>query len=422
LIAPDEIRTEGTAPERRRVVRLVAGINVAFLVVDVALHGATLPVIGGRLLVSAALLAVDLALGCRLSAATLRRALCGLALLLVAGFGVLALGTGGAESPYLGFLAFLAIVLGIAVPDEPAVNVTAGLGGAAVAFAIALAARQPAATLGFIAVGYGSCTFYGAVSAGLYRRMRRRERAAWAAQAEAAAALARSELRRAAVERAAAVGRIAGELGHELSSPVASVAANLRFLEQELPPAEGDGELRAAVRESREALDRVARVVGDLRVLTPDDAWAGGEVDLRLALERGLELAAMRQGGPAAVAPALPKGLTKVQASSHQLSQVVSILVGLFTQPGKRAVDRVAVDVALEAGAVKVAFTGKASGRADPAPGPERAGVGIALCRELAEPWGGRVEARPVAGGRVELALTLRWAGGLQPAPPPLSS
>ena len=41
------------------------------------------------------------------------------AIVVAGGFGVLALGTGGAGSPYLSFLAFLPIVVGIAVPDEP---------------------------------------------------------------------------------------------------------------------------------------------------------------------------------------------------------------------------------------------------------------------------------------------------------------
>jgi signal transduction histidine kinase len=421
--APDSLRTEGTVPERRRILRVVQGINLVFLGVDLALNGPTAGVLGGRLLVSGALGAADVVLGRPLRPATQRLALCAAAVLLVAGFGLLALDTGGAASPYATFLAFLSIVIGIAIPDEPAVNLVAGVSTTAVGLAFSLAAHQPPAVLGFVLLGHGSCTFYGTVAAVLYRRMRRRERAAWTAQAEAAALLTRSELRRATAERAAAVGRIAAELGHELSSPVASAAANLRFVEEELPRAAAEGDLGAAVRESREALERVGRVIGDLRVLTPEEEWTAGEVDLVRAIEHGLQLAAVRLGGPAAVARHLPRKLPPVVASSRHLSQVVSILVGLLSEAEREAgapAAPVALDVALEGGAVKVAFTGRAAARTNPASGPTRAGVGLALCRELAEPWGGRVEARPVPGGRLELALTLRAGapGGLAPARP----
>jgi signal transduction histidine kinase len=406
-VAVDDIRTEGCAPERRRVVRVVQLINLAFLAVDLGMYGSTWPVLGGRLLISVTLLAIELLLASRASPRALRYVLTGLGALLAAGFGVLALGSGGPDSPYLGFLAFLAIVVGIAVPDEPAVNVAAGVSGGVIA--LAMFSGRPAAQVGFVAVGYGSCTFYGAASAALYRRMRRRERAAWIAQAESAAALARSELQRVAAERSAAVGRIAAELGHELSGPMASVAANLRYVEEELPRLGGDPELQSAVRDSRQAMERAGRVVSDLRVLTPDEtSWGGGEVDLPRAIEYGLRLAALRLGGPTPVVPRLPPVLPPVRASARHLSQVVSILVGMVSEAEPSPDGPVAIDVAVEGRAVKVILSGRTAGQG--AAGPERTGVGLALCRELAEPWGGRVEARPIAGGRMELALTLACA------------
>ncbi|HYD39293.1 MAG TPA: hypothetical protein VEB43_00560 [Anaeromyxobacter sp.] len=408
-MAPGEYTTEGCTPERRSVIRVVGTINLLFLALDVVLYGPAPVVLVGRLLITAALAGVEVELDRIARPATLRAALCATAVGVVAGFGLLALGTGGAASPYLAFLAFVPIVVGIGIPDEPTVNVASGLAALAVALALSLHGEAPPVQLGFVLLGVGSCTFYGAASAALYRRMRRRERAAWTAQAEAAAALTRSELRRAAAERTAAVGRIAAELGHELSNPVASAAANLRFVEEELRHAGRDGELLAAVRETGEALERVSRVVADLRVLTPDAGLEIDEVDLRRAIEFGLELAALRLGGPAAVAQ-LPAQLPQVQASPRSLSQVVSILVSLLSDAEPRAARPIAVDVLLEDGAVRVAFTGRRGCDAEPEPGPDRTGVGIALCRELAEPWGGRVDARPVHGGKVELALTLRPA------------
>ncbi len=65
------------------------------------------------------------------------------------------------------------------------------------------------------------------------------------------------------------VRRIAAELGHELSNPIASAAANLRYVEEELTRLGGSEDLLAALRESSEALARVCRIVAFLRVLTP---------------------------------------------------------------------------------------------------------------------------------------------------------
>ncbi|HSN91352.1 MAG TPA: hypothetical protein VLS93_08995 [Anaeromyxobacteraceae bacterium] len=66
-------------------------------------------------------------------------------------------------------------------------------------------------------------------------------------------------------EKAAAVGRFSARLAHEMSGPVAAVAANLRYLVEEvdgqdrLPP---DG--RECLRESREAIERVGRISREL--------------------------------------------------------------------------------------------------------------------------------------------------------------
>jgi len=66
-----------------------------------------------------------------------------------------------------------------------------------------------------------------------------------------------------AASAAAAVGRLAAEVAHEVNNPLAAVKANVRILGEREPSAEERAEL---ARETLEAIDRISRIVADLRV------------------------------------------------------------------------------------------------------------------------------------------------------------
>lgn len=245
-----QLLTEGTAPQRRRVLHAVEGLNLCFLAAELWFLGSRAgALLAGRLLIAAALRAADLALAHPRSPASLRRGLAACLVAAVGGVGLAVAGTGGDASPYATFLAFVPIVAGIAIPDEPLLPVAGGLAGAAVLLALGLRAGRGAGQLVLGQLAVVSCTFYGTAAAVLYRRMRVRERVAGAARAETAAALARSEQRRAEADRRGVVGRLTAELGHDLNSPIASASANLRWVEAELLRAGADADLREAVLE-----------------------------------------------------------------------------------------------------------------------------------------------------------------------------
>jgi C4-dicarboxylate-specific signal transduction histidine kinase len=253
------------------------------------------------------------------------------------------------------------------------------------------------------------CALTGGVAAALFFLERRREREASAASAATAEAAARSEQCRAEGERQAAVGGIAAELGHDLASPVASATANLRFAEVELSGSGTDPEVIDAVREAREALERVRRVLSDLRALAPEAAGEVADVDLEPAVGQGLRLAAARLGPLAELAARLPPGLPLVQASPPHLAHLVSVLVSAAAggdRPGTSPSAPVDLEALVGREAVQLAVTGASAGRG----GRAGAGLGVALCRELARRWGGRVEAGHAPDGRPRLAVTLRRA------------
>ena len=417
----DAARTEGASADRRRVIRVVEVINLAFLAVDLALYGpANLAVVGGRLLVSAGLLSVDLALAGVEDARLLRRVLVGAALAVVAGFAALAAGSGGAESPYLAFLAFVPIVVTIGIPDEPAVPLAAGLAGTAAGLGFGAVAGHAPARLGFAAVAFGSCTFYGTVSALLYRRMRAREQAAAAARAASMAELARSERRRLEAERLAAIGRLTAGFSHEVNNPLASAAANLAFIRRELGLAPLHPEVEGALADMDEALERIARLVSDLRTVSVEGVEAVTGVDVGEALELAWRLASARLGPGATGLRHVPPDLPPVLASQPHLGQVLGLLVSAAAERGDGGPPEripagprpVTMSVGVEAGSIRIAVEGSMRAPGPPGVGRTRSELCLAICREVAERWGGRIEAAIAPDGSPRFALTLQRAAG----------
>jgi signal transduction histidine kinase len=410
-------RTEATAPERRRVLRLVEILNVAFLVVEIAIYGwGNHPVVAGRLLVAGALLAADGALSKFADARTLRRALVAATLVLVAGFVVLAAGSGGVASPYLAFLAFLPIVLTIAIPDEPAVTLAAGVPATAAGIAFGVAAGHSPARLGFVLAAFGSCAFYGTASAFLYRRMRARETAAAAEREQAIVELVASERGRLESERLAAVGRLAAGFGHDVNSPLASASSNLRFVQDQLAHERLDPEVLAALQDAHESLERIRRMVADLRSLALE---AGGDIadtDVAEALDQAYRLTSVRLGARGTAEWQVPRELPTVRASPQHLAKVLSLLMNAagaraFTdarEPGSVAVSAAAVDDGVRV-VIEERTEARSRWKARPSTSlaRSRSELALALCRELATRWGGRIDIAVGEDGAASFALTL---------------
>jgi signal transduction histidine kinase len=110
-----------------------------------------------------------------------------------------------------------------------------------------------------------------ALGASTFGRLWRSELAARQAEADALTRLAESERQRASAERLAAVGRLAADVAHQVGSPIASVRSNLGFLDEELARQGCGAEATAALRESREAVERVSAIVAELRAQVAEE-------------------------------------------------------------------------------------------------------------------------------------------------------
>jgi len=434
-------QTEGSTLERRIVLRVVEGLNLVFLAVDLALYGAhAYRVLGGRLLVSTGLFAADRILSARPPPRAQRWALGASMLALVAGFALLASGSGGAASPYLAFLGFVPIVLTIVVPDEPSVTLFTGAIATVVGIAVTAASDPSPARLAFTLAAFGSCTFYGTTSALLYRRMRRREAAAAAKREQAIAELARSERLRLEAERMAAVGRLAAGFGHEVNSPLASAISNLAFVHKELARAGLDSEAAEALSDTKEALGRIHRLVVDLTTMTAKGTAQAEGADLAAAVDCALRLVAARMGPLARADRRVPTDLPLVRASPEHLAQMLCLLIiavsdrhGPGRWPWRPRPSPFSISAAVVGDSVRVVVGGNRAGDGErassgigerlPEEDPGGVGLSIALCRELAERWGGRIEVDTSPEGALCFRLTLRTALAtaprpLMPAPP----
>jgi PAS domain S-box-containing protein len=147
-------------------------------------------------------------------------------------------------------------------------------------------------------------------------------------------------------DRMASVGTLAAGLAHEINNPLAYIISNLDFLVAECPrirkarapetdshahaaggsPAEEDlaarmEEIEETLQETREGVERVRRIVGDLKTFSRDGGEPLGSVDVRRVLESSMNLAQSEIAGRARLVKDL-QAVPLVEASESRLGQV----------------------------------------------------------------------------------------------------
>jgi signal transduction histidine kinase len=233
------------------------------------------------------------------------------------------------------------------------------------------------------------------------------------------------------VSRAALAGELAASLAHEVHQPIGAIVNNAeagrRHLEQYLKrPAELAQIFADIVADGHRASDVVQGLRGFLQAQGP----AAGPIDLSALVREMLPLVRRElQNNRVAITLELADDLPSVEGLRVQLGQIVVNLVinaceALAQVERER---RVTIATAERGGCVELVVSDNGPGlRADVAARvfdpfvttkPEGLGVGLAICRSIAERHGGHLHADDLPGGglRMTLSLPAATATGAKP-------
>ena len=236
--------------------------------------------------------------------------------------------------------------------------------------------------------------------------------------------LARVEERLHQAEKLAALGQFAAGVAHEVNNPASVVSANLRYLEEEARAPGAPAEVREAITESLEAMQRinalVRRLVDSGRLASAPASASAGSTAVLAVVEQVVTEARARAGDRISHGVRVPSFL-HVGVRAEVLHQILSALLHNAGEaiPAERR-GRVEVSAeASEGGRIQVVVTDDGAGMS-----PEVArrafepffttkgegkgsGLGLAVARALAESHGGglELESRPGLGTRALLEL-----------------
>jgi len=408
--------TESRLQHLRRSLAVAAAVCGLYLPID-ASHPRSASIVAWRV----AWIAVLAAAACVQSPRHPRRA--ALATYLAAGLsGVASLAifrlAGGSAHAAFGFVLALPLAVQVIVPELPGAALLTGvvtaLGGT---WLLSAEGRPPRDVAEWALVSVALSTLAGLGAMG-FRRVWLAELRAERDHAAAMGHLARTE-------QLAVVGRLAAGVAHEINNPLSSVGSNVEFARRQL---EADGratkEVLEALRDAEDGARRVARVVGDLKIVGRTPALEPARpVDLRKVLEAAVTLSReeIRRRGRLLVEL---REVPPVHGDDGRLGQVfLNLLASAAWALPPGDADAHAVTVRLRQDGshalVEVSDTG-------PGLEPERLGrvfepafeatdlgalgLGLSTSRIMVEALGGTIVARSALGSGTTFAVTLPLA------------
>lgn len=231
-------------------------------------------------------------------------------------------------------------------------------------------------------------------------------------------------------DRLASVGTLAAGVAHEVNNPLAYVIANLAFAEQNLGPSTPLDVLEA-VREAHEGVERVRQVVSDLKTFTRHDAQML-PVGLRKLIHGTAKIAAADIRHRARLEIEIATD-SLVLANESRLSQVFLNLLlnachaipdgaqGLIRVSAKDVGSEMVAEVSDNGVGIPAAildrvldpfFTTKPIGIGS--------GLGLSVCKNIIEGYGGRIELQSAEGRGTTARLFLpihQITRALEPSP-----
>jgi len=219
------------------------------------------------------------------------------------------------------------------------------------------------------------------------------------------------------------VGTMAAGIAHEINNPLAFIRANLGHLqrlgeqidrirsETESALANDLGELREIAQEAIQGIDRIQRIVDDMRQLSSAPREGFAPIDLNEVVNEATRLARLRRGTPVEICVSLDASAPSVLGVTQLLVQgVLNLLVNALQALEGHTDARICVETRQQGGEVLIRIEDNGPGIPadlqrqifDPffttkAPG-EGTGLGLSIVRDIFDDHGGSVEVRSESG------------------------
>ena len=239
----------------------------------------------------------------------------------------------------------------------------------------------------------------------------------------------------------AAVGTLAAGIAHEINNPLAYVMLNLEYMMRELPRQREEPELAsrldARLTDAEHGAWRVGAIVRDLHSFAMREAASSELVDVRVVVERALQMTRQHIDPRAQLVARLDEASLLVRGDPGQLEQVfVNLLVNAAQAIGTGARDRntVTVSIEREGDQVLVSVGDSGAGIAQDRlgrvfepffttkPAGIGTGLGLSVCHRIVSDLGGKVSVDSEVGRGTTFRVSLPYAGEGEGAPRRLPS
>ncbi len=246
--------------------------------------------------------------------------------------------TGGRFSDYFAYAYALPMAFGVLTPRKPWMGAACAIGSglAAIPLLHLSAGLDSLLTSELLLLSSG---VFAVVGTHLYRRLSVAEAASAEARERALALLAQSEKARASQERYASIGRLAAGVGHEINNPLAFVKSNLKYLAEELANEQADrAELTSVMTQTQIGIERIARIVADLKTLSRGSTDVAEALDIRSLVVEAVRMGSVRLEAVATVEIDVHNPAKRVVGNSGRVVQVLlNLLVNAADALAERA-------------------------------------------------------------------------------------